>query len=62
MRVMLTEPAFLILTALVGEARHGYGILGEVVELSRRVASTASRFGSRTGKRCGMAGSGGTTG
>jgi len=31
---MMTEPAFLILTALVGEARHGYGILGEVAELS----------------------------
>lgn len=30
----LTEPAFLVLTALVGTARHGYGILGEVAEMS----------------------------
>jgi PadR family transcriptional regulator PadR len=31
---VMTEPAFLILTALVGEARHGYGIVREVQELS----------------------------
>jgi DNA-binding PadR family transcriptional regulator len=31
----MTEPAFLILTALAGGPRHGYGIVGEVDELSR---------------------------
>ena len=31
----MTEPAFFILTALVGEARHGYGIVGEVASLSQ---------------------------
>jgi PadR family transcriptional regulator PadR len=30
----LTEPAFFTLAALVGAPRHGYGILGEVAELS----------------------------
>ncbi|WP_370944722.1 PadR family transcriptional regulator [Amycolatopsis sp. cg5] len=30
----MTEQAFFILTALVGEPRHGYGIVGEVDELS----------------------------
>lgn len=30
----MTEPAFLVLTALVGEPRHGYGIMQEVAELS----------------------------
>lgn len=30
----LTEPAFLVLTALVEAPRHGYGIVGEVAELS----------------------------
>ena len=30
----LTEPTFFVLTALVGEPRHGYGIVGEVDELS----------------------------
>jgi PadR family transcriptional regulator PadR len=30
----LTEPAFYVLTALVGTPRHGYGILGEVAQLS----------------------------
>lgn len=30
----VTEPAFLILTALVGAPRHGYGIVGEVADLS----------------------------
>ncbi|PZG43094.1 PadR family transcriptional regulator [Spongiactinospora gelatinilytica] len=30
----MTEPAFLVLTALVGEPRHGYGIVREVEELS----------------------------
>ncbi len=30
----MTEPAFFILTALVGEPRHGYGIVGEVDRLS----------------------------
>jgi PadR family transcriptional regulator, regulatory protein PadR len=30
----LTEPAFFVLTALAGEPRHGYGIIGEVAELS----------------------------
>ena len=30
----MTEPAFLILTALVDQARHGYGIVGEVDGLS----------------------------
>src|SRR5882672_7684898 len=30
----VTEPAFFILAALVGEPRHGYGIVGEVAELS----------------------------
>ena len=30
----MTEPAFFVLTALVGEPRHGYGIVGEVRELS----------------------------
>ncbi|BCB74035.1 helix-turn-helix transcriptional regulator [Phytohabitans flavus] len=33
--VAVTEPAFFILTALVGGPRHGYGIVGEVAELSR---------------------------
>lgn len=31
---MLTEPAFFILTALVDEPRHGYGIVGEADRLS----------------------------
>jgi PadR family transcriptional regulator PadR len=30
----MTEPAFFILTALVGAPRHGYGIVTEVAELS----------------------------
>ena len=30
----MSEPTFFVLTALVGEPRHGYGILGEVDELS----------------------------
>ena len=30
----MSEQAFFILTALVGEPRHGYGIVGEVAELS----------------------------
>jgi PadR family transcriptional regulator PadR len=30
----MTEPAFLILTALVDEPRHGYGIVREVADLS----------------------------
>ena len=30
----MTEPAFFVLTALVGEPRHGYGIVGEVDGLS----------------------------
>jgi PadR family transcriptional regulator PadR len=30
----MTEQAFFILTALVGAPRHGYGILGEVADLS----------------------------
>jgi DNA-binding PadR family transcriptional regulator len=30
----LTEPAFFILTALAGGPRHGYGIVGEVAQLS----------------------------
>jgi DNA-binding PadR family transcriptional regulator len=30
----MTEAAFLILTALAGEPRHGYGIVGEVGALS----------------------------
>src|SRR5262245_29430517 len=34
-RRSMTEPAFLVLTALVGTPRHGYGILGEVRELSQ---------------------------
>ena len=35
----LSEQAFFVLTALVGEPRHGYGIVGEVAELSEgRVA------------------------
>ena len=29
-----TEPAFLVLTALVGASRHGYGIVEEVARLS----------------------------
>jgi len=33
--VSLTEPAFFILTALVDAPRHGYGIVGEVAELSQ---------------------------
>jgi DNA-binding PadR family transcriptional regulator len=31
----MTEPAFLVLTALAGGPRHGYGIVGEVAELSQ---------------------------
>lgn len=31
----LTEQAFYVLTALVDEPRHGYGILGEVGDLSQ---------------------------
>jgi DNA-binding PadR family transcriptional regulator len=31
---MLTEQAFFVLTALVDEPRHGYGVLREVAELS----------------------------
>jgi DNA-binding PadR family transcriptional regulator len=30
----MTEPAFFVLTALVGEPRHGYGIVKEVEDLS----------------------------
>ncbi|RJL23004.1 PadR family transcriptional regulator [Bailinhaonella thermotolerans] len=30
----MTEPAFLVLTALVDEPRHGYGVVREVEELS----------------------------
>ena len=30
----MTEPAFLVLTALAAGPRHGYGILGEVADLS----------------------------
>jgi DNA-binding PadR family transcriptional regulator len=30
----MTEPAFFILTALVDEPRHGYGIVGEISTLS----------------------------
>jgi DNA-binding PadR family transcriptional regulator len=30
----LTEPAFFVLTALAGGPRHGYGIVGEVDQLS----------------------------
>lgn len=30
----MTEPAFFVLTALVDEPRHGYGIMGAVTELS----------------------------
>jgi PadR family transcriptional regulator PadR len=30
----MTEPAFFVLTALVGEPRHGYGIVTEVDDLS----------------------------
>ncbi|MGQ0774845.1 MAG: PadR family transcriptional regulator [Pseudonocardiales bacterium] len=33
-RRVMTEPAFFILTALVDAPRHGYGIVGEVAELS----------------------------
>jgi PadR family transcriptional regulator PadR len=32
--IAITEPAFFVLTALVGEPRHGYGIVGEVDRLS----------------------------
>jgi PadR family transcriptional regulator, regulatory protein PadR len=32
---VMTEPAFFILTALVDAPRHGYGIVGEVAELSQ---------------------------
>ena len=31
----MTEPAFFVLTALTGGPRHGYGIVGEVAELSQ---------------------------
>lgn len=31
----MTEPAFFILTALVAAPRHGWGIVGEVAELSK---------------------------
>jgi PadR family transcriptional regulator PadR len=31
---LMTEPAFLVLTALVDEPRHGYGIVREVADLS----------------------------
>ncbi|MET3805507.1 DNA-binding PadR family transcriptional regulator [Nakamurella sp. UYEF19] len=34
MALPVTEPAFFTLAALVGAPRHGYGILGEVEELS----------------------------
>ena len=30
----MTEPTFFVLTALVGEPRHGYGIVKEVADLS----------------------------
>jgi DNA-binding PadR family transcriptional regulator len=30
----ITEPAFLVLTALVGASRHGYGLVEEVARLS----------------------------
>jgi PadR family transcriptional regulator, regulatory protein PadR len=31
----ITEPAYFVLTALVDRPRHGYGIVGEVEELSQ---------------------------
>ena len=31
----MREPTFLILTALAGEPRHGYGIIQDVAKLSR---------------------------
>jgi PadR family transcriptional regulator len=31
---VLSEPAFFVLTALVDQPRHGYGIVGEVAQLS----------------------------
>jgi DNA-binding PadR family transcriptional regulator len=31
----ITEPAFFVLTALAGAPRHGYGIVGEVAQLSQ---------------------------
>jgi PadR family transcriptional regulator, regulatory protein PadR len=34
MIVTMTEPTFFVLTALVGAPLHGYGIVGEVDELS----------------------------
>ena len=33
-RMTLTEPTFLILTALADEPRHGYGVIEEVLEIS----------------------------
>lgn len=33
-RRVMTEPAFFVLTALVDAPRHGYGIVGEVADLS----------------------------
>jgi DNA-binding PadR family transcriptional regulator len=30
----MTEPTFFVLTALIGEPRHGYGIVKEVTDLS----------------------------
>jgi DNA-binding PadR family transcriptional regulator len=30
----MSEPTFFVLTALIGEPRHGYGIVGEVDQLS----------------------------
>ena len=35
----MTEPGFFVLTALVGEPRHGYGIVGEVDALSGRAGA-----------------------
>jgi PadR family transcriptional regulator len=32
---MVTEPAYFVLTALVDQPRHGYGIVGEVAGLSQ---------------------------
>jgi DNA-binding PadR family transcriptional regulator len=32
----MSEPTFFVLTALVGEPRHGYGIVKEVTDLSSR--------------------------
>jgi len=56
----MTGQAFFVLTALADEPRHGYGIVGEVAELSG--GRVRLKIGSLTGKRRTTAGCAAITG